>query len=60
MMNFSKLQKLADKLSQEISRFQLAQLEKDAEQGRGELAGLTRFEIGELTRIYEKIRLERV
>ncbi len=58
-MNWTKLHEKAKDLSQRVSRFQLAELEKQAEQGAGELAGLTRFEIGELTRLYEREKEER-
>lgn len=58
-MEFQEMLKKADDLSRTVSRFHLAQLEKEAEHGRGELAGLTRFEIGEITRLYEKGREDR-
>jgi len=58
-MDFCKLQEIAKDLSQKVSRFQLAQLKEEAEQGRGELAGLTRFEREEITRLYERDRLKR-
>lgn len=58
-MDFLKLQRMADDLEGRTSPFQLAQLKKAAEQGEGELAGLTRFEMAELTRLYERKRQER-
>lgn len=58
-MDFSKLQRMTKSLSRGTSRFQLAQLEKEAEQGKGKLAGLTRFEMAELTKLYERERLDR-
>lgn len=58
-MDYSKLQRMAKSLSQGTSRFQLAQLKKATEQGTGDLAGLTRFEMAELTGLYEHERARR-
>jgi len=53
-MKSDELHEKARNLSKKVSRFQLAQLKEDAEKGKGELAGLTRFERGDLTDLYEK------
>lgn len=55
-MNWTQLQEKAKDLSRRISRFQIAELKKQAEQGMGELAGLKLFQLGELTRLYERER----
>jgi len=55
-MDFSKLQRIANGLSLGTSRFQLAQLKREAEQGKGKLASLTRFEMAQLTQLYEHER----
>jgi hypothetical protein len=56
---YTDLYDLANRLSNTISRYQLGQLKQDARQGEGVLAGLSRYQIGEVERLYEKIRLER-
>ncbi len=53
---FTEIVRMARNLSQRVSRFQLAQLMQEAERGRGELSRLTRFERGELERLYERER----
>lgn len=56
-MDFRALQEKAQSLLG-ISRFQLAQYKKKAEHGMGPLAGFTRFEIAEITRLFEKVRAQ--
>ncbi len=59
-MDFKGLQKKARNLSRKVSRFQLAQLKEQAEQGKGvELSGLTRYERGKVTGLYERERERR-
>lgn len=58
-MRYGNLINLADDfVSRNVSRFQLAQLNKKAERGEGELASLTRFERGQLKKLYENKREE--
>ncbi len=56
-MDFQTLKRV--KSLQGLSRFQIAELKKQAEQGKGILSGLTRFEIAEVVNSYEKEREKR-
>lgn len=54
--NISDLNTIADQL-RGVSRFQLAEYKREAEQNKGPLAGLTRWDIGQITRTYEHRRM---
>lgn len=58
-MQWSELEKMAQDLSKSVSRYDLAELERLAERGKGRLARLTRFERAEVNRIYEHERQKR-
>lgn len=57
MTTYTDIKKHAAQLVTEgVSRFQLAELMQQAEEGKGGLAKLTRFERGQLTDAYERAR----
>ena len=58
-MDWKELEEMAQDLSKQVSRFELAELDRLAERGKGRLARLTRWERGEINRIYEHNRKKR-